>query len=75
MDEKHGEKTGNWDPDEPERRAVIEKSQMASSFSYHWVHPTTNREVLYMNDIVVIQLGWTARRAGVSGILWDPLAG
>lgn len=25
MDEKQGEKTGNWDPDEPKRRAVTEK--------------------------------------------------
>lgn len=32
MDEKYGEKAGNWDPDEPERRAVIEKSQMVPSF-------------------------------------------
>lgn len=34
MDEKQGEKTGNWDPDEPKRRAVTEKKkQMAASFS------------------------------------------
>lgn len=33
MDEKYGEKMGNWDPDEPERRAVSEKSLMVSSFS------------------------------------------
>lgn len=25
--------TGKWDPDEPKRRAVIEKSQMVPSFS------------------------------------------
>lgn len=27
MDEKQGEKTGNWDPDEPQRRAVTEKKK------------------------------------------------
>lgn len=43
MNKNYGEKTENRDPDEPERRAVIEKSQMVPSFFFLALGPSHNK--------------------------------